>query len=168
MIEPANPYEPPSALEENADGKNPATQRPKELIPTYRYWLATVATLVFLIFGFLFLVKMVERSWLRAAAYAALSLSSIPWAAVRSKLGDCLLASLMMPPGVLGSVIFCTAYLAMFEFPWFERVFNNDGLGPLGLIAATLLGFIPGGIFAWWLLSPFMPDAQPSSVHEDW
>jgi len=45
---------------------------------------------------------------------------------------------LAVPFLVLGGCVGGLAYFGMFHWPWFEAIFNNDGLGPLGLITSVL------------------------------
>jgi len=45
---------------------------------------------------------------------------------------------LAVPFLVLGGSVGGFAYFGMFRFSWFEAIFNNDGLGPLGLITSVL------------------------------
>lgn len=65
-----------------------------------------------------------------------------------------------MPLCVGCSALFAVGYFTMFRFDWFERIFNDKGTGPFGLIMSVALGFAAGGLSGWWLLSWFRLDSM--------
>jgi hypothetical protein len=150
----ANPYEPlsrtgtkPASDEASPD---PALERPVHIV---RYVVAGIATLAFLYFGYAFVRGMLDRTWWAAVGFAAISLAAVPWASTSSRPRDCLVGSLMMPVCVAGATLGAIVYFSMFQFGWFERIFNDKGSGPFGLIVFVVAGFGLGGLLAWWLLS---------------
>ncbi len=111
-----------------------------------RYPVAAIAAASFLFFGYAFIASMRERDLWFTISFATLSLSSIPWASTSAPWRDCLSFSLLMPICVFGASLAVFGYFAMFEFDWFERVFNGKGSGSLGLIVSLVLGFVLSGM----------------------
>ena len=149
-VQHANPYEPPGQIRAEPASDEAALDRPVRIV---RKFLAGIATLVFLYFGYAFVCGMMDRTWWSAVGFAAISLAAVPWSSTSAQLRDCLAGSLMMPVCVAGATLAAIGYFSMFQFDWFERIFNDKGSGPFGLIVSVVAGFGLGGLVAWWLLA---------------
>ena len=115
--------------------------------------IAVSATCAFLWFGYVFLNAMIDREWLRAVASVTVALAAIPWASHETDARNCLCASVAISIGAISAIASVLLYLKMFDFEWFERIFNDKGTGPLGMFLFAGVGFAFGGYVCWRLLA---------------
>ncbi len=118
-----------------------------------RVTMAVLATCAFLWFGYVFLNAMINREWLRAIASVTIALAAIPWASHETDARNCLCASIAMSFGAIFAVAAVLLYFKMFDFEWFERIFNDKRMGPLGMFLSVGVGFAFGGYATWRLLA---------------
>ena len=155
----ANPYRPPDERAADKDVALKAESVPTSRVHFGRYIIAAIATASFFYFGYAFVHGMMNRAWWSALGFVTISLASIPWASTTTRLIDCLSGSLIMPLCVGVAATFAIGYFNLFHFDWFERIFNDKGVGPLGLFLSVALGFVAGGLLGSWLLSLFRLDS---------
>ena len=150
-----NPYDAP-AIESQRDEPSPdveSRQVPKARPSFWRYAIAALATVVFLYLGYMFLVSMRERQWLAATAYLVGSLSAIPWVVHDSKARACFAGSIVIAVGTLSAAASQVCYFAMFEFEWFNGIFNDKGAGEFGMFLFGSVAFVASGYLCWRLLA---------------
>nr|WP_095740235.1 hypothetical protein [Rhodopirellula sp. SM50] len=150
-----NPYDAPAIESQNeeplSDSDSPQVGKTR---PSYwRYAIAALATVAFLSLGYMFLVSMRGRQWLEASAYLAGSLSAIPWALCDSKVRDCFAGSIMIAVGSICAAAAQVCYFAMFEFEWFNGIFNDKGAGEFGMFLFGSVAFVGSAYLCWRLLA---------------
>lgn len=150
-----NPYDSPAIEAQNdeplldSDLRHMGKKRPSY----WRYAIAALATIAFLSLGYMFLVSMRGRQWLEASAYLAGSLSAIPWALHESRARDCFAGSIVIAVGSLCAAASQVCYFAMFEFEWFNGIFNDKGAGEFGMFLFGSVAFVGSGYLCWRLLA---------------
>lgn len=108
-----------------------------------------IAFLAFFSLGYLAIRHILDRNWVVSLLTASASLMCIPFVDQTSTLRQRFSASLIMPFAVAGLAGFILLYFGMFQLAWFERIFNDKGLGPIGLIVSALIGFGAGALVGW-------------------
>ena len=116
----------------------------REKVSVLRIGLAILAVVGFVAFGVLFLQSMGSRSWASAILAGVSGLSLLPWVSYRSAVRDCLTLTLSTTIGVFVGIGAIFAYLGMFHFDWFSDLFNDKGMGPIGMIVFMVAGFAMG------------------------
>jgi len=150
-----NPYNAP-AIESQCDDPSSGAdmhQVAKARPSFWRYAIATFATVAFLYLGYLFLVSMRGRQWLEATAYLAGSLSAIPWVMHESRMRDCFAGSVVIAVGTLSAAASQVGYFKMFEYEWFNRIFNDKGAGEFGMMMFGSVAFVTSGYLCWRMLA---------------
>jgi hypothetical protein len=159
-----NPYDTP-AIESLHDERSlvPDSREVPRTRPSYwRYAIATLATVAFLALGYMFLVSMRGRQWLEASVYLAGSLSAIPWALHESRARDCCAGSIVIAVASLCAAASQVCYFAMFEFEWFNGIFNDKGAGEFGMLLFGSVAFVGSGYLCWRLLALIGLTSPPS------
>jgi hypothetical protein len=147
-----NPYEPPSPPDlDQPDSKSAV------VVETLGRRLLQVLVSCIGVIGFLALgalaIQQVLANQMRLAFLAGCaSLMFIPMVDANSTIRQRFAASLLMPFALGGAVVLVALYFQLFRIRWFESVFNNDALGPLGLIAFALIGLVLGGACGLWVV----------------
>ncbi|MEL6108503.1 MAG: hypothetical protein AAFU85_20960 [Planctomycetota bacterium] len=135
--------------ERESTGPFAARDRPSP----WRHVVAACATIVFLYLGYFFLVSMRGRQWIEATTYLVGSLSATPWVLHDSKARHCLAGSVVIAVGTLCAAASQVCYFAMFEFEWFNDIFNGKGAGEFGMLLFGGIAFAGSGYVGWRLLA---------------
>ena len=139
-----NPYDAPK----NTDSETTVRMKVTRFVFGSIVVVAFVAGLVVSIKLFL------GRQYLFALATCSAALMVIPFCGDNTHAWrDRILFSLTMPFGLFGLLAGVAIYFAMFNFAWFESIFNSKGGGPFGLVMFGLAGVMPGGYIGYKLLS---------------
>lgn len=103
-----------------------------------------------------------NRQWTVSFFPVAFALMIIPFADHSSALRERVGVSLIMPFALGGLTGFVLLYFQMFNFHWFEAIFNGKGSGPFGLIVFAIFGSAVGGFIGVRIvrLSGLFPDAN--------
>ena len=122
------------------------------LQPKLQLLVVTLAIGFFLLFGYLFVVSMWAKQWFVAIALLACSLGSIPWVVAESEIQDRLAATVAIVLATVTAALAQLVYFSLFNVQWFERIFNDKGMGEFGMLAFGLIGFCIGGVAGWKLM----------------
>ena len=114
--------------------------------------MAAVAGVLFFYAGYEFLIAMADRHWSAAVIAVTVSLTAAPFCLYDQPLRTCSESAACIVAGVFGAVACHLAYFAMMHIGWLERIFNDKGAGPLGLIMAVTIGFCGAATSAWFAL----------------
>ena len=144
-----NPYTAPSGIDESTDV---TVTTPVAPLTLRQRVLSAVMVIAFLTLGYIALRQVLNQQWMLSFVAASASLMCIPLVDHTHSFRERCLASLIMPFAMGGLACFVLVYFAMFQFAWFETIFNGKGSGPLGLIASALTGLVAGGIVGWRIL----------------
>lgn len=140
----------------------PSATLPLSIVPpasrTFRQKLirhasSTVVVGAFFAIGYFAIRQWLEGQWLVAIFGAVVSLMCIPLVDHSSSIRKRLIASCLMPLPMVGLATFIFIYFQLFRIPWFERLFNDKGSGPVGLILFALPGFGAGCYLSWFILN---------------
>jgi hypothetical protein len=161
-----NPYTAPSGIDESTDVTVPTPVVPVTL---RQRAVSAVMVIAFLSLGYIALRQFLNHQWMLSFVAASASLMCIPLVDHTHSFRERCLASLTIPFAMGGFACFVLLYFAMFQFAWFEAIFNGKGSGPLGLIVSALAGLVAGGIVGWRILKyvgiGYSDDAiDPSSI----
>ena len=139
-----NPYDAPKSTESET------TVRAK-----FARFVFGAFVVVAFVAGIVLSIKLfLDRQYLLALATCSATLMVIPFCGDNTdSLRDRILFSLTMPFGLFGLLAGVAIYFAMFNFAWFESIFNSKGGGPFGLMMFGLAGVLPGGYIGYKLLS---------------
>lgn len=132
------------------------------LLVVVRVSIAVLAIAVFFFLGFQFLKAMSDHRWIPALLSAAGVFAAIPWTSHRAAARNCLTASIALSVGTCSAAGMMLFYFMLFQLDWFERIFNDKGMGPLGLFVFAGAGFAAGAYLCWRLLCLTPLPLEPS------
>lgn len=142
-----NPYAAPTGIDESTDVT--VTTTPGVPLTMRQRALSAVVVVAFLTLGYVALRQFLSHRWMLSFVAASASLMCIPLVDHTHSFRERCLASFVMPFAMGGLAFFVSLYFMMFQFAWFEAIFNDKGSGPLGLIVTALVGLVAGGIVGW-------------------
>lgn len=118
-----------------------------------RHALSTVVVVAFLAIGYIAIRQLFDGHLFVAFMAGSASLMCIPLVDHTSDFRQRLFASCLMPFAMAGLALFVMLYFKLFRIAWFERLFNDKGSGPVGMIFFALTGMVAGGYIGWRILT---------------